>query len=118
MAKQNANKKDRSKQNANLKPPYKKGQSGNPAGKPKGTEHSATRLLRFLHAIQTKKNPMSGADEKMTLLEQLDLAMMAKALKGDVRAYEQIIDRLEGKAVQKNINIAKVGVEAEKEEYI
>ena len=80
--------------------PYPKGVSGNPAGKPKGTEHSKTRLKRLLDLVQKKKNPITGEEEEFTVLELMDMQMIAKALKGDQRAYEAVVDRLEGKPKQ------------------
>lgn len=81
--------------------PFKKGQSGNPAGKPKGAKHSRTRLLRLLALEQTKRNPVTGQDEEFSVLEQLDMAQIAKALKGDIRSYNALLDRLEGGVNQK-----------------
>ena len=83
----------------NLKP-FPKGVSGNPAGKPKGTQHSKTRLLRILDLVQKKRNPITGEEEEFTVLELMDMQMIAKALKGDQRAYEAVVDRLEGKPKQ------------------
>ena len=83
----------------NLKP-FPKGVSGNPAGKPKGTQHSKTRLLRLLELVQKKRNPITGEEEEFTVLELMDMQMIAKALKGDQKAYEVVVDRLEGKPKQ------------------
>jgi Family of unknown function (DUF5681) len=83
----------------NLKP-FPKGVSGNPAGKPKGTEHSKTRLKRILDLVQKKKNPITGQEEEFTVLELMDMQMIAKALRGDQKAYQEVIDRLEGKPKQ------------------
>jgi hypothetical protein len=83
----------------NLKP-FPKGVSGNPAGKPKGTEHSKTRLKRILDLVQKKRNPITGEEEEFTVLELMDMQIIAKALKGDQRAYQEVIDRLEGKPKQ------------------
>lgn len=83
----------------NLKP-FPKGVSGNPAGKPKGTEHSKTRLKRILDLVQKRKNPITGEEETFTVLELMDMQMIAKALKGDQRAYQEVMDRLEGKPKQ------------------
>jgi hypothetical protein len=79
---------------------FVKGQSGNPSGKPKGTIHSSTRLKRILDLVQKKKNPVTGHEEEFTVLEQMDLVQISKALKGDSKAYAEILDRLEGKAKQ------------------
>ena len=81
--------------------PWKPGQSGNPAGKPKGTEHSSTRLKRLLEAVGKMKNPLTGQMEEFSGLEMMDAAIIARAMKGDVGAYREILDRLEGKVPAK-----------------
>ena len=80
--------------------PYPKGVSGNPAGKPKGVPNSKTRLLRLLELVQVKTNPITGEKEEFTVAEQLDLVVLQKAFKGDLRAYQELMDRLEGRAKQ------------------
>ena len=80
--------------------PFPKGISGNPAGKPKGVEHSKTRLLRLLQLVTKVRNPVTGEDEEFTIAEQLDMKIIAKAMKSDIRAYQEILDRLEGRAKQ------------------
>lgn len=81
---------------------WKPGQSGNPAGKPKGTEHSSTRLRRLLDAVQKAKHPVTKQEEEFTTLELMDAALIARAMKGDVQAYKEILDRFEGKVPTKN----------------
>lgn len=68
--------------------------------KPKGCEHSSTRLKRILGLVQIKKNPITGKDEKFSIEEQMDMALVIKALKGDHKAYKELMDRKEGKPAQ------------------
>lgn len=83
----------------NLKP-FPKGVSGNPNGRPKGVENSKTRLLRLLELVTKVRNPVTGEEEEFSIAEQLDMQIIAKARKGDLKAYEILLDRLEGKPKQ------------------
>ena len=80
--------------------PAQKGEIRNPNGRPKGVPNSKTRLLRLLELVQTKTNPITGDKEEFTVAEQLDMVLINKAIKGDIRAYQEVMDRLEGKAKQ------------------
>ena len=82
----------------NLKP-FEKGNPGGP-GRPKGVPNSKTRLLRLLELVQVKTNPITGEKEEFTVAEQLDLVVLQKAFKGDLMAYQELMDRLEGRAKQ------------------
>jgi CRISPR/Cas system CMR-associated protein Cmr5 small subunit len=66
---------------------FKKGESGNPAGKPKGTKHGST-LLKELLALDNNELKMH-------------LAQISKAIeKEDTNAYKAVLDRAFGTAVQ------------------
>lgn len=77
--------------------PATKGEVRNPKGKPKGIPNTKTRLKRLLEITQDLTNPITGVVEGFTVMEQLDLQQVIKARKGDSKAYEIILDRLEGK---------------------
>ena len=80
---------------------FQKGKSGNPSGRPAGTENSSTRLKRLLsYEIQTL-NELTGETENLTALELMDISMIQKALTGDVKAYAEILNRLEGKPTER-----------------
>ena len=67
---------------------WKKGQSGNPAGRPKKLPE-----LRELLA-----NVLGDEKDGKTAAEAILMALRAKAAKGDVRAAELLLDRAYGKA--------------------
>lgn len=73
----------------------KKGTVLNPNGKPKGTRHFTT---LFKDMLQEKIKMKDGTE--MTMLRAMGLAMARSAIKGNVKAFEQVADRLDGKAVQ------------------
>jgi hypothetical protein len=56
--------------------------------------------LRLLELVQTKTNPITGEKEEFSVAEQLDLVVLQKAFKGDLNAYKELMDRLEGRAKQ------------------
>ena len=80
--------------------PFKPGQSGNPNGRPKGVPNAATRMKRFLELEINGKNPITKEEEQFTVAELMDLKIIAKAMNGDLSAWEKINDRLEGKPKQ------------------
>ena len=80
--------------------PAQKGEVRNPKGRGKGVPNSKTRLLRLLELVTKVRNPVTGEDEEFTIAEQLDMQIIAKARKGDLKAYEILLDRLEGRPKQ------------------
>ena len=81
---------------------FKPGESGNPEGRPPGIQNSKTRLLRWLQQELDVTNPATKQKERATVLEMMDAALIQKALKGDVNAYRELVDRFEGKVVNKS----------------
>lgn len=84
--------------------PAKKGEVRNPKGKPKGTKNFKTIIEEFLPVETDAVNPMSGKMEKLSVGQQIIIALLAKAKKGDVSAIKELLDRIDGKAEQKLIH--------------
>lgn len=88
---------------------WKPGQSGNPAGKPKGTPNIADMLKRF-GEFQTPEvliakvramfpNDIRGT-KPLTLSEALWLSAYMRGIEGEGWAFQLIADRTEGKVTQ------------------
>jgi hypothetical protein len=72
--------------------PFKKGQSGNPKGRPVGSKGRSTIARRWLEATRKGKNPLTGEDEVLTQEDVITLALIRKAMDGDVAAYKALMD--------------------------
>jgi hypothetical protein len=80
--------------------PFKKGQSGNLAGRPKGTRNLST-LLREMLEQEITVTTEDGKTERKKLQEVLVSKLIKKAVKKeDLRAIQEIFDRTEGKPAQ------------------
>ena len=75
----------------NLKP-FKKGQSGNPKGRPKGSLNRSTIVSRWLSTSEEAKNPITGDKESMSQEDIITLALIKKARNGDTQAYKALMD--------------------------
>ena len=84
----------------NLKPAWKKGESGNPKGYPKGQKNRSTIARRWLEVNQSLKNPLTGEQETMSQEDLATLALIKKAREGDVYAYKALMDSAYGSPVQ------------------
>lgn len=80
--------------------PYQKGQSGNPKGRPKGSKNRSTIAKKWLSVEQNQKNPLTNKDEDMSQEDLITLALIKKARKGDVQAYQKLLDSAYGAPVQ------------------
>jgi len=76
------------------RPPHKleKGVVLNPKGRPKGSRNRSTVVREILHALNWGKNPITGREEGMSQEYRMTLAILNKALKGDVNAYKALMD--------------------------
>ena len=71
---------------------FKPGQSGNPAGRPKGTPNFATALDRALkEQVLVTQN---GRSRSISKLEAMVVQMVNKAIGGDARARQQTLSVL------------------------
>lgn len=82
--------------------PFKKGQSGNPDGRPK----------ELPDIKQALADVMGDEKEGLTAVKTILMALRAKAVKGDVRAAELLLKRAYGEASQ-TIDITTQGQKIE-----
>jgi hypothetical protein len=95
--------------NNKIKPRWKPGESGNPAGRPKGTRSIPDMLRKYgeftTPAALFEKLRAAFPDElkkidKLQLQDALWLSAYMHAIKGESWAFNMIADRLEGKPTQ------------------
>ena len=79
---------------------FKKGQSGNPKGRTKGSLNRATIVKKWLEAARKQENILTGEIEFLTEEDCITLAAIAKARLGDVQAYKALMDSAYGQAKQ------------------
>ena len=83
--------------------PYKKGQSGNPKGRPVGSKNRSTIAKKWLQVEQDLKNPLTGEKENMSQEDLMTLALIKKAREGDTQAYQKLLDSAYGAPLQQVI---------------
>ena len=79
---------------------FKKGESGNPKGRPEGTLNAKTIIKKWLEAKDKFRNPITGEEEHLSQYDIIAIQQIAKARKGDTKAFEAVLDRVEGKPKQ------------------
>jgi hypothetical protein len=79
---------------------FKKGESGNPAGRPKGSKNRSTIARQWLETTQKAKNPITGVEEILTQEDLGTLAMVKKMREGDVSAYKELMNSAYGAPLQ------------------
>jgi hypothetical protein len=97
----------------NLKP-FQPGQSGNPAGRPKGSKHVSTIILEMLRkAFPDEDIPTLSTEDskairaffgrrKIQINDAIAARMVLEALKGESWAMKELLDRTEGKVTEKH----------------
>ena len=83
--------------NAHNLVPFPKGRSGNPSGRPKGSKNRTTLVRELLEMESSFNNPLSGKDQTLTYAEQIIIAQIAEARKGNVQAFKELMDSAYGK---------------------
>jgi hypothetical protein len=68
---------------------WKKGQSGNPKGRPPGHRNLAAALTAILHERVTQ--PVDGEDREMTKLEAVTRQLVDRALGGNPRLIDALL---------------------------
>lgn len=81
---------------------FKKGQSGNPAGRPKGAKNRSTLLKELLElTVRSKtgmmKHPLDPSKKSIDYQTAVMVALIKKAMSGDVKAIQEIQDTMYGK---------------------
>ena len=87
---------------------FKKGESGNPNGRPKGSKNRSTIAKYWMEVQQDLKNPLTSETERMSQEDLMTLALIKKARSGDVAAYKALMDSGYGAPIQQteaNINV-------------
>ena len=85
--------------------PFKKGESFNPNGRPKGSKNMVTVLKEMMEKKITRVDAVSGAKQMMTVKEALVNEMLAIAMAGTkqevrLKAVDMAFDRVLGKPLQ------------------
>lgn len=92
---------------------FKKGESGNPKGRPKGSKNRSTTAKKWLEISTFAKNPITGETEELTLEDQMTLALIQLAKEGkreSVSAYEKLMDSAFGKPSQQIDHSVEQGI--------
>jgi hypothetical protein len=61
-------------------------------GRPRGSRNRSTVVREILQLANWGRNPLTGMQEKLSQEYRITLAILAKALKGDVNAYKALMD--------------------------
>jgi len=93
---------------------FKKGQSGNPKGRPKNARNRSTIAKEILNILSTGVNPLTREEEEMSQEHWVYLSMLNKSRKGDVAASKLILDSAYGQAKEQidlNADVPKMDID-------
>jgi hypothetical protein len=76
---------------------FKKGQSGNPSGRPKGSLNRSTIAKKWLEVL-SQEELEDGQVKWLSNEEAMTLSLIKKARNGDVNAYKALMDSAYGTA--------------------
>ena len=89
---------------------FKPGQSGNPSGREKGSKNRSTILKKWIEVNCSISDPSTGKEITGTLEDKIALALIGKAIGGDVAAIKEVYDSIYGKLEQGSKDIDGVTV--------
>jgi hypothetical protein len=81
---------------------WQPGQSGNPSGREKGSKNRSTILKKWIEVNCSIIDPSTGQEITGTLEDKIALALIGKAVNGDVAAIKEVYDSIYGKLEQGN----------------
>lgn len=76
---------------------WRPGQSGNPSGREKGSKNRSTILKKWIESDCSITDPTTGNQIVGTIEDKIALALIGRALKGDVAAIREVYDSIYGK---------------------
>lgn len=77
--------------NGGMLTPFEPGKSGNPNGRPKGSKNRSTIAKKWLETREEVVNPMTNEPEWLTQEDIMTMALIRKARRGDVNAYNALM---------------------------
>ncbi len=76
---------------------WRPGQSGNPSGREKGSKNRSTILKKWIESDCSITDPTTGKEIAGTIEDKIALALIGRAISGDVAAIREIYDSVYGK---------------------
>jgi hypothetical protein len=89
---------------------FKPGESGNPSGRPVGSVSIVTKLKRLMEQEFSDFDPTDNNKlTKKQIQEWIALKLVVQAMKGDMTAIKEALERIDGKVLQKLESTGKDG---------